>query len=58
MEQYLFHQFRSIPENYETSRLFHAHEFWQVDFIYEGAGCLLVSEKTKLSDMISNPAVP
>ncbi|MBR7145570.1 MAG: helix-turn-helix domain-containing protein [Lentisphaeria bacterium] len=48
MEQYLFHQFRSIPENYETSRLFHAHEFWQVDFIYEGAGCLLVSEKNEI----------
>ena len=49
MEQYLFHQFRSIPENHETSRLFHYHEFWQVDFIYEGSGCLQIIKKNAIA---------
>ena len=45
MEQYLFHQFRSIPENDDSSRSFHIHEFWQVDFIYEGSGILHTVKK-------------
>ena len=49
MEQYLFHQFRSIPENHETSYSFHLHEFWQVDFIYEGSGCLQTIENSTLT---------
>ena len=46
MEQYLFHQFRSIPEKTDTSKMFHSHEFWQVDFIFEGNGVLQVKEKS------------
>ena len=46
MEHYLFHQFRSIPEKTGTSKLFHSHEFWQVDFIFEGNGVLQVKEKS------------
>lgn len=40
MEQYLFHQRRSIQPNQETSKTFHRHDFWQVDFINIGSGQL------------------
>ena len=40
MEQYLFHQFRSIPNGNAVSKQYHSHEFWQVDFITAGNGCL------------------
>ena len=47
MEQYLFHQFRSIPNGNAVSKQYHSHEFWQVDFITAGSGSLRFREKSE-----------
>ena len=46
MEQYLFHQIRNIPCNFQTSKVLHSHDFWQIDFIDKGDGCVLIQGKT------------
>ena len=51
MEQYLFHQFRSIPNGSVVSKLYHSHEFWQVDFITAGSGCLHFKDKSAVRTM-------
>lgn len=40
MEQYLFHQLRSIRTGEEQSASWHNHDCWQVDFIHTGSGSL------------------
>ena len=59
MEQYLFHQFRSIPNGSGVSKTYHHHEFWQVDFITAGSGCLRVKDKSgiKALDFTSGDTV-
>ena len=59
MEQYLFHQFRSIPNGDMVSKQYHKHEFWQVDFITAGSGCLRVKDKSgiKALDFTSGDTV-
>ena len=51
MEQYLFHQFRSIPNGNAVSKHYHIHEFWQVDFISAGSGVLQFKQQKQICKM-------
>lgn len=51
MEQYLFHQFRSIVNGDSVSKSYHCHEFFQVDFIASGSGGLLFKQNSEICNM-------
>jgi AraC family transcriptional activator of pobA len=51
MEQYLFHQLRSVKNGEDQTANWHHHDFWQVDFIHTGSGSLSIRQGNQLRQM-------
>ena len=51
MEQYLFHQIRSIRTGEEQSASWHNHDCWQAEFIHTGSGSLAIRSGKEVCKM-------